>query len=166
VICKSCGAEVPWHYIPSPKNKERWKQIATLHKPGCPWVVSMSTEGRAPADVVSEEFIEENGELIDLKAVNSLMERIAGSPGRYTTDMGAAWKLIEKLRDEWTEATAVMKDGEAFTPPFDDSAFFDTLRRDADRRWPWAFLYTTPFSVCLAVLKAKGIEVPHAEAPH
>jgi hypothetical protein len=73
----------------------------------------------------------------------------------YSTDIALAWKVLEKLRDMWTEAT----DGASgfdddFPKPFDDSAFFSSLRRHANRRWPWAFLYVTPLAICHATLAA------------
>lgn len=83
---------------------------------------------------------------------------------RYSSDMAAAWQVVERLRDLWTEATDRHFGGlpapeqavaaRTFTPPFDDGVFFEVLHRHADRRWPWAFLYATPEVICRAALRA------------
>ena len=72
-----------------------------------------------------------------------------------STDFAAAWMVMEKLRDMWTVATQEV-DGfdNDFGRPFDDGVFFDVLRRNADRRWPWALLYLTPEIICRAALLA------------
>jgi hypothetical protein len=83
----------------------------------------------------------------------------------YSTDIAAAWEVVARLRDLWTEATRDMdgvtnrvmrSDGSwvDFTPPFDDMEFFEYLHRHADRRWPWAFFYVTPEAICKAALLA------------
>lgn len=75
----------------------------------------------------------------------------------YSTDIAAAWIIVEKLRDMWTEATeGVSGFVDDFPRPFDDNVFFEYLHRRADRRWPWAFLYVTPHNICRAALKATG----------
>lgn len=80
---------------------------------------------------------------------------------RFSEDIAAAWTLVEYLRDKWTDATDVPWDApnlpgsfRSFASPFDDGAFFDVLHRNADRRWPWAFLYVTPEAICAAFLAA------------
>jgi hypothetical protein len=71
----------------------------------------------------------------------------------YSTDIAAAWEVVEHLRDLWTKATEGVQGWDnSFTPPFDDEAFFDMLHRHADRRWPWAMLYVTPEAICKAAL--------------
>lgn len=77
----------------------------------------------------------------------------------YSTDIAAAWLVVERLRDMWTTATEGV-DGldNTFPRPFDDGAFFDKLHRHADRRWPWAFLYVTPEALCRAALAAVHTE--------
>lgn len=73
----------------------------------------------------------------------------------YSTDIAAAWMLVERLRDMWTAATSGSSGmGDDFAHPFDDLAFFEHLHRSADRRWPWAFLYVTPEAICEAFLSA------------
>ncbi len=73
----------------------------------------------------------------------------------FSTDIAAAWHVVEKMRDLWTEATnGVHGSDNSFERPFDDGAFFDVLHRNADRRWPWAFLYVTPEAICRAALAA------------
>ncbi len=76
---------------------------------------------------------------------------------RYSTDIAAAWQVVERLRDQWTEATEGMQLVDDFPRPFDDQTFFEVLHRNADRRWPWAMLYMTPASICIAALKAVGV---------
>jgi hypothetical protein len=74
---------------------------------------------------------------------------------RYSTDIAAAWTIIEMMRDMWTAATEPSSGGEDdFEHPFDDYEFFERLRRWADRRWPWALLYVTPYDICRAALMA------------
>lgn len=73
----------------------------------------------------------------------------------YSTEIAAAWTVVEYLRDLWTEATAGVSGlDNSFVRPFDDTAFFEVLHRNADRRWPWAFLYVTPLAICRAALAA------------
>ena len=73
----------------------------------------------------------------------------------YSTDMSAAWTIVEKLRDMWTAATEPSSGWQDdFEHPFDDHEFFERLHRWADRRWPWAFLYVTPHDICRAALLA------------
>lgn len=75
---------------------------------------------------------------------------------RPLTDMNDAWMIVTKLRDAWTAATEGVSGLDPdFPRPFDDTCFFDLLRRNADRRWPWAFLYVTPRAICLAALKTR-----------
>lgn len=82
------------------------------------------------------------------------------NPIPYSTDLRLAWALVEILRDQWTAATEGASDlnlpghFRSFIAPFDDGAFFDVLHRNADRRWPWAFLYVTPEAICRAFLAA------------
>lgn len=71
-----------------------------------------------------------------------------------STDIAAAWEVVKKLRDMWTEATKESSGFDDFPKPFDDTAFFNYLRRSADRRWPWALLYASPETICLAALAA------------
>ena len=72
-----------------------------------------------------------------------------------STDWAAAGEVLAKLREMWTEATdGVSGLDDDFPRPFDDTAFFSSLHRHADRRWPWAFLYATPLAICLAALEA------------
>lgn len=73
----------------------------------------------------------------------------------YSTDLEAAWSLVEILRDAWTDATANADGFGTFEIPFDDGAFFDMLHRHADRRWPWAFLYVTPEAIARAFLHVR-----------
>lgn len=78
----------------------------------------------------------------------------------YSADIAAAWQVVEHLRDMWTAATdGVSGFDDTFARPFDDTAFFQSLHRNADRRWPWAFLYVTPYTLCIAALGAVGVEV-------
>lgn len=79
----------------------------------------------------------------------------------YSTEIAAAWTLVEHMRDLWTAATEGSTDRpnlpgsfRSFVAPFDDGAFFDVLHRNADRRWPWAFLYVTPEAIVTAFLAA------------
>lgn len=74
--------------------------------------------------------------------------------------MDDAWMIVQKLRDAWTAATEGVSGLDPdFPRPFDDTYFFDLLRRNADRRWPWAFLYVTPRAICEATLKAYGVDL-------
>lgn len=78
---------------------------------------------------------------------------------RYSTDIAAAWIIVEHLRDQWTEATAGVSGWDNnFQSPFHDAHFFDRLHRHADRRWPWAFLYVTPQAIVDAFLAMKDNE--------
>lgn len=77
----------------------------------------------------------------------------------YSTSIEAAWDIIEHMRDQWTAATEGVDGFSDFDRPFDDGAFFDILHRNADRRWPWAFLYVTPHAICIAALRAVGVEL-------
>lgn len=78
-----------------------------------------------------------------------------------SADIADAWLVVEKMRDMWTAATEGASGlADDFTHPFDDAYFFDSLRRNADRRWPWAFLYVTPEAICFAALRAVGVELP------
>jgi hypothetical protein len=79
-------------------------------------------------------------------------------PFPYSTQIEAAWQVVEKLRDEWTAATETVPGTNRVVPdkPFDDEVFFNFLHRQADRRWPWAFLYVTPLAICEAALRAVG----------
>jgi Phage ABA sandwich domain len=88
------------------------------------------------------------------------------SDGRYreacsfcpSADMAAAMEVVAKLRDQWTEATKEAHgNDDEFERPFDDHVFFEHLQRDADRRWPWAFLYVTPLAICEAALEAQQV---------
>lgn len=79
----------------------------------------------------------------------------------YSTDIAAAWLVVENLRDRWTKATAGADGFTDFEHPFDDAVFFEMLHRNADRRWPWAFLYVTPEAICRAALAA--LETDDAE---
>ncbi|GEM_PF-6028580 len=78
----------------------------------------------------------------------------------YSTDIAAAWQVVEKMREMCTEST---KDSNGvdtdFETPFDANHFFERLHLIADKRWPWAFLYITPEAICLAALGAFGLEV-------
>lgn len=79
---------------------------------------------------------------------------------RPLESMDDAWMAVGKLRDAWSAATdGVSGLDPDFPRPFDDTYFFDLLRRNADRRWPWAFLYVTPRAIVLASLRACGVEV-------
>lgn len=82
----------------------------------------------------------------------------------FSSEIDAAWYLVAHLRDKWTEATDVPWDApnlpgsfRSFEAPFDDGAFFEVLHRNADRRWPWAFLYVTPEAICEAFLAVVGV---------
>jgi hypothetical protein len=78
--------------------------------------------------------------------------RISFRPDLYWS---AAGEVLEKLREMWTEATnGASGFDDDFPKPFDDGAFFNSLHRHADRRWPWAFLYATPLAICRAALAA------------
>lgn len=85
---------------------------------------------------------------------------------RYCQDIAAAWKIVEKMRDDWTRSTAgVSGTAESIPNPlFDDRQFFERLHRRADRRWPWAMLYLTPRSIAESALLAYGID-PTEEHP-
>lgn len=101
----------------------------------------------------------------------------------YTSDIAAAWKVVERMRELWTAWTEKLSaNGEAARDrarkltfeenmryfdaaeeiaaemsgprPFDDQVFFNKLHRHADRRWPWAFLYADPKAICEAALAA------------
>lgn len=86
------------------------------------------------------------------------------NPKPFSTDITAAWTIVEHMRDLWTEATDGASDinlpghFRSFIAPFDDGAFFDVLHRNADRRWPYAFLYVTPEAICRAALAALAEE--------
>lgn len=83
-------------------------------------------------------------------------------PWRPLQSMDDAWMVVERMRDMWTAATersSGVRDD--FEHPFDDTYFFDLLRRNADRRWPWAFLYVTPHAICVAALCCVGVEVEY-----
>ncbi len=101
---------------------------------------------------------------------------------RYSSDIAAAWKVVRRMRDLWTAFTEKCDREAAYEKflkmtneerskylnpsgivdaisvemagpkPFSDEAFFNRLHRHADRRWPWAFLYTDPKSICEAAL--------------
>lgn len=102
----------------------------------------------------------------------------------YSSDIAAAWKVVERMRDLWTAWTAKCdreaayakflkmseKENEKYLDPsgivdeistemagprpFSDEAFFNRLHRHADRRWPWAFLYADPLAICQAAIAA------------
>jgi hypothetical protein len=75
----------------------------------------------------------------------------------FSTDIAAAWRIVEHMRDLWTEYTERQGDKPPMLwepAPFDDGAFFERLHRKADRRWPWAFFYVTPTAICQAALTA------------
>lgn len=83
-----------------------------------------------------------------------------GSLPAFSSDIGAAWLVVEHMRDLWTAATSGVSGlDNDFPRPFDDTQFFERLHRHADRRWPWAFLYVTPDAICRAFLAAVN-EVP------
>lgn len=92
----------------------------------------------------------------------------------WSSDPSDSQVLVHYLRDRWTRATSVFDDvNEVLDPekylevddyfcnhkPFDDGAFFDILHRAADRQWPWAFLYITPYDVCVAALRSIGVDI-------
>ena len=116
----------------------------------------------------------EAGRALDELVAKKVMGQRVEVP-HYSTDIAAAWTVVEKMRDMWTEATDSWPrlgdplfdqetlHPEAFPKPFDDSAFFDLLRRSTDRRWPWLFLYITPKAICCAALAALHIELPKDE---
>ena len=67
---------------------------------------------------------------------------------RYTTDIAAAWKVVEKMEEEWAT----------------------TLETDGTRRWVvrfWAgdefnesgYRATAPEAICIAALRATGLDV-------
>ena len=94
--------------------------------------------------------------------VKNLLCKSGHTPGGipdYAGDISEAWRIVEKMRDMWTNATSgVSGANDDFERPFDDGYFFERLHRNADRRWPWAFLYVTPDAICLAALLAFGVD--------
>ncbi len=83
-----------------------------------------------------------------------------GSMPQFSIDMAKAWDVVEELRLRWTEATEKSNGVDNdFAHPFDDEVFFESIRSDAQRRWPWTFLYATPMNICIAALESLGIEV-------
>ena len=80
--------------------------------------------------------------------------KVVGNLPPYSKDWLYAWRVVEHFRELWSKATDHLHGNQEFDPPFDDGAFFDVLHRNADRRWPWAFLYVTPEAICRAAITA------------
>lgn len=113
-----------------------------------------------------------NSCFIDLD--NKIWIHSAAPPNPYTFgmerpwsplhSMDDAWMVVEKMRNTWNAATVDVSGlDDDFLRPFDDVLFFDLLRRNADRRWPWAFLYVTPRAICEAALRAVGTQAEEEE---
>lgn len=73
-------------------------------------------------------------------------------PPRYSTDIAAAWKVMEKMCDMGNQNCTLQFEGK-LNP---DYAW--TFSHDENADW-WASAGTAPLAICLAALKVKGVDV-------
>lgn len=81
------------------------------------------------------------------------------SPPKYSSDISAAWEVVEKMAligfEDFNLDTSYVPGGWKWT-----CYFFDSLGKDAESRRR----DTAPLAICIAALKTKGIEVEVGEA--
>jgi hypothetical protein len=65
----------------------------------------------------------------------------------YSTDIKDAWEIVEKLRKDWTMEIRQVRNGTL------DVTFYNYDAKHKSRN-----IDTAPLAICLAALKAKGVE--------
>lgn len=92
--------------------------------------------------------------MTDLRKIDALVDEHVMGWGcyivpNYSSDITAAWEVVEKMEGEWFNLSAASPKGwyAAFGSPDNESTYGDTA----------------PLAICLAALKTKGIDIKAQE---
>jgi hypothetical protein len=79
----------------------------------------------------------------------------------YSTDIAAAWEIVEKLQAEWTVTLTIYRAGVCCELEQGDSNDPEPAKHGRDRqpyRWAEEMAATAPLAICRAALRAVGIQ--------
>lgn len=76
-------------------------------------------------------------------------DEVYESEGNYTTDISAAWEIVERFQEDRWRCYLMSCKGE--------NVFHLSYKKDLDFQSP--NVKTTPLAICLAALQAKGINI-------
>ncbi len=93
--------------------------------------------------------------------IESNGERYGRDAPPFSTDIEAAWQVVEKVRNIEIDKDSLVKASfQVMASPYDPVYYAGWVAHDdANAFYHWNFADTAPYAICLAALAAKGVLV-------